>query len=302
MSLPAQALRAMNEIRVLLVDSELNDARFLQEALNEIEESTHGGAWMHCRVSHLERAEDAALVLASERPDVVLFNPTLADSRGLETFSTFHDVAPGVPMIALLEAGEEGLGRRMLRQGAQDFIIKSEVDCRPLARAMLNAIERQRFYRATQLATATDLETGFYNADAFQALAARDLQLACECMRPLTLLLAELDDLLEVDTVCGREATHELIVESANVIRAVVSDTALVSRLDLGRFAILSWQRTPGALISELQHRIQADHHSFAFVFGYATNQNYSDLTIDELMKTADAELYENKQAYSLIH
>lgn len=291
----------MNEIRVLLVDSELTDARFIQEALTEIEERTHGGAWIHCRVSHLERADDAAVVLESERPDIVLFNPTLADSRGLETFSTFHDVAPGVPLIALLDAGEEGLGRRMLRQGAQDFVMKSEVDCQPLARAMLNAIERQRFYRASQLASAVDLETGFYDGDAFRALAGRDIQFARECGRPIALVLAELDDLIEVDAVCGRQATHDFVVESANLIRAAVGDAALVSRLGLARFGILTWQWTAEQLINNLQNRLQAEYSSFAFVFGSASIDTAKP-AFDDLLKTAEAALYENKQAYSHIN
>ena len=160
----------MNDIRVLLVEAELNEAQFIQEALAEMEERTHGGAWVHCRVSHLERAEDAVVVLEREPPDVVLFNPSLPDARGLETFSTFRDAAFGVPLIALLEAGDEGLGRRMLREGAQDFILKSEIDCQPLARAILNGIERQRFQRATQRIAAVDLETGFYNPDGFRAI------------------------------------------------------------------------------------------------------------------------------------
>jgi two-component system cell cycle response regulator len=289
----------MNEIRVLLVDSELNDARFIQEALSEIEERTQGGAWVHCRVSHLERAEDATVVLETERPDILLFNPTLVDSRGLETFSTFHDAAPGVPMIALLDAGEEGLGRRMLRQGAQDFVIKSEVDCQPLARAMLNAIERQRFYRANQLGSAVDMETGFYNSETFRALAVRDIQLAREGVRPIALVLAELDNLVEVDAVCGREATHDMIVESANVVRAAASESALLARVGLGRFVMLTWQVSADHLISALQNRIQADHHSFAFVFGYATMDHDLPADIDELLKTAEAVLYENKKAYS---
>jgi PleD family two-component response regulator len=288
----------MNDIRVLLVDGELSDARFVEDALAEMEERTHGGAWIHCRVSHLERAGDAAILLEAERPDVVLFNPTLPDSRGLETYSTLRDAAPGVPLIALLEAGEEGLGRRMLRQGAQDFILKSEIDCQPLARAMLNAIERQRFYRATQLASAVDLETGFYHPGSFQNLANRDIQLARGCGRPLELVAAEIDSLLDVDAAYGREAAHDLIVEAANVIRGAAGETALIARTGLGCFAIATWQMSAERLIAAVQNQVQAGQHAFAFTFGSATMDEDADGTIDGLLRTAQAALDENKQAY----
>ncbi len=176
-----------------------------------------------------------------------------------------------MPLIALLDAGEEGLGRRMLRMGAQDFVLKGELDCQPLARAILNAIERQRFQRGTQLASATDVETGLYNNEGFRAIAARDVELARECGRSLTLLLAEVDNLTDVDQACGREQLHDLVAEAANVVRAGAAGTALIARVGLGRFAMLDWQNTADELISRLQQETQADHHAFAFVFGHAS-------------------------------
>ncbi len=287
----------MNKLRVLLVESELNDARFIQEALAEIEETTHGGTWLHCDVTHLERADDAIVVIEAEPPDLVLFNPNLEDSCGLATFSALRDAGPNLPLIAMLDAGEEGLGRRMLRQGAQDFLLKIEIDCRPLARALLNAVERQRFCRGTQSASTIDLETGFYTRDGFRELANRDLRLATGCNRSLTLVLAELDNLWDVDAACGREATHDLVVEAANVIRDGAGDTAVLGRAALGRFGIADCQRTPEQTILSLQHRVQAGHHAFAFVFGYSRAIGGSP-TIDDLIDEAETVLYENKQAF----
>ena len=289
----------MNDIRVLLVESELSDARFLEDALAEIEEMTHGGSWVHWVVTHLELLEDAVTILTNERPDIVLFSPNLPDSAGFATFTALRDAAPDVALIAMIEASEEALGRRMLRQGGQDFIVKSEVDCRPFARAILNAIERQRFQRCAQLASAVDFETGFYTAESFHGMAARDLELAGNCSRPITLVIAELDDLIEAGEACGRETVHELIVEAANVIRASAGATALIGRLALGRFAIISWQHSPDRLVTILQNAVQEGHHPLAFIFGCVTAHPGSGTTVEHLMQAADAALYENKQAYS---
>jgi PleD family two-component response regulator len=288
----------MNDIRVLLVEPELNDAHFVEEALAEMEERTHGGTWMHYRVSHLERASDAVIVLENEPPDIVLFNPTLPDSRGLETFTTFRDAALGVPLVALLDSGDEGLGRRMLREGAQDFILKSEVDCQPLARAILNSIERQRFQRATQRISAIDLETGFFNFDSFRSIASRELRLAGECGRAAVLLVAEIDSLAELDAACGRSALHETVVEAATVIRSVSRDRVVTGRIALGRFALFAWEESPERLLGAVQTEVQAGHYTFAFAFGYASANGGPDANIDALIHTAEAVLYENKQAY----
>jgi PleD family two-component response regulator len=229
---------------------------------------------------------------------MVLFNPELPDSRGIATFTALHDTAKNTPLVALLERTDEGLGRRMLRHGAQDFLIKEDVDCRPLARTMLNAIERQRFLRGTRIASAIDLETGFYHEDGFRSAAERDLQLATECDRSLALVLAELDNLRDVDAASGREAAHEMVVEAANVIRAGVRDTALVGRSSLGRFEMLSWQNNVDEIISNLQGQVQAGQHTFAFVFGYAAMRPGSGATLDDLIRDAQAVLDANKQSY----
>lgn len=286
----------MNDIRVLLVEPDLKDARFIQEALAEMEERTHGGTWVHCRVNHLETATDAVAVLENEPPDVVLFNPALPDARGLESFTTFRDAAFGVPLIALLEAGDEGLGRRMLREGGQDFILKGEIDCQPLARAILNSIERNRFLRATERIAAVDLETGFFNAGSFRAIGSRDLRLARESGRTAVLVAAEIDSLADVDAACGRAALHQTVVEAANVIRVVAGETVVPGRLALGKFGMLAWEDAPDRLLGAVQEQVQTAHHSFAFVFGSAVSGRDSNATIDELIQTAEQVLYENKR------
>lgn len=288
----------MNDIRVLLVESEPGDAGFIREALIELEEMTHGGTWVHCRVDHVETADDAVLLLEAEPPDVVLFNPLLDDSRGLATFTALRDAAPEIPLIAVLDAAEEGLGRRMLRHGAQDFVIKSEVDCRPLARTLLNAMERHRYDRAAQRSSLADDETGFYNMEGFRTAAARDVALAHGCDKTLVLLLAEIDSLVEMDAAYGRDAVHQLVLEAANVLRAATGPTALLGRHGIGCFALLAWSDSADTIIGAIQNQIQSGFHAFAFVFGCACADPSEYTSIEQLLKTAESALYENRQAY----
>ncbi len=42
---------------------------------------------------------------------------------------------------------DEDLANRLLRDGAQDVLVKAELECAPLARAIRYAIERQRLGR-----------------------------------------------------------------------------------------------------------------------------------------------------------
>jgi PleD family two-component response regulator len=289
----------MNQIRVLLLESELETARFIQEAFAEMEEVTRDGAWMHCLVTHIDRAEDAVLVAAGEHPDIILFSSRLPDSRGMETFYLLRDAYPGIPMIALLEAGEEGLGRRMVREGLQDYLSESGVDCDVLARAIMNAIERQRYLRAATYSVDTDFDTGLPGREALEAAGARDVLLANECGRSLWLVTAEIDNLEELAATCGGFAAHDAVLQAGIAIRNTAGEQALAARVASGRFAILDWQRTADELIGAVQHQVQTDHQEFAFVFGHARIEPGSGLTIREALQSAEEMLCENKLAYS---
>jgi PleD family two-component response regulator len=289
----------MSDIRVYLLEGQMGDARFVLEALAELEETTHGGAWLHCKTTHFERLEEALIVIAEEAPDVVLFNPNLPDCYGLETFVRLRDTAPAIPLIALVEEFDQGLGRRMVREGAQDFLLKQEIDCRPLARSMMNAIERHRFIRAALRHIRTDPETGLLNRAGFEETADRERVLARECGRNLSLVLAELDALGELDEACGRMVMHETVREAGNTIRNAAGETALPARIGLARFGVLAWNDTPERMIGSVQQQLAVEHQQFAFVFGHARIDMESEHGVAEALKAAEERLCENKLAYS---
>jgi two-component system, cell cycle response regulator len=288
----------MNKIRVLLVEGDTVDARFLQEAFAEIEEATRGGAWMHCQVTHVDRVEDAALICAAEPQDIVLFNVRLPGASRMEAYQALRDAGPAVPLVALIEAGDEGLGRRMLREGAQDYLIGCEIDCDSLARTVMNAIERQRFVRAAMYRVESDFETGLPGREAFLSAAARDLLLAAECGRGISLVTAEIDNLEELNAACGRFAAHDAVLQAAIAVRNAAGEKGLAARIGPGRFAILDWHRTPDEISGALQHQIQSEHQEFAFVFGNVRIEPDWRSSIEDALRSAEEMLCENKLAY----
>ena len=79
----------------------------------------------------------------------------------------------------------------MVRDGAQDFLLKREVDCAPLARAIRNALERHRLLAAARVTSMTDQLTGLLTRPAFLTLAERDRLLAERLGRKMMVLMAE---------------------------------------------------------------------------------------------------------------
>jgi DNA-binding NarL/FixJ family response regulator len=77
--------------------------------------------------------------------DIVLVNLSLPDSPTLlDSFLGVHSNARGVPIVVLADDADENLANRLLREGAQDVLVKPELECAPLARSIRYAVERQR--------------------------------------------------------------------------------------------------------------------------------------------------------------
>ena len=128
-------------IRVLLLGQNGEDTEWLRELTLEIQEGRFVRAWMHpFELVPMERLSEAVFALESQRAgqrlfDVALLNPQLPDSQGLYALRKLEQVAPHMPVVVLAEKDDEDLAVSMTGAGAQDFLIKPELDCLPLARA-----------------------------------------------------------------------------------------------------------------------------------------------------------------------
>jgi len=76
--------------------------------------------------------------------DVVLVDLSLPDSTGLDTLSEILEHAPGVPVIVLAKSDDADLAIKAVQAGAQDYLIKGEVDDTLLVRSIHYSIERHR--------------------------------------------------------------------------------------------------------------------------------------------------------------
>jgi two-component system cell cycle sensor histidine kinase/response regulator CckA len=96
------------------------------------------------RLERVERLASGLERLDQGGVDVVLLDLGLPDSQDDATFAAVRRAAPAVPVIILTGLGDEALAIRMVREGAQDYLVKGEVEGNVLRRAIRYAIERQR--------------------------------------------------------------------------------------------------------------------------------------------------------------
>ncbi|MFN3650123.1 MAG: PAS domain S-box protein [Armatimonadota bacterium] len=127
--------------KILLVEDNPGDARLLREELRD-------GFFTPYALCHVERLGDARRTLTDEAYDVVLLDLSLPDSHGIETFSQLFREHPEVPVVVLTGLADQEMAARTVHAGAQDYLVKGELDGRILARAIRYAIERHSAEKA----------------------------------------------------------------------------------------------------------------------------------------------------------
>jgi signal transduction histidine kinase len=77
----------------------------------------------------------------------VVLDPSLPDARGLGAIRRARAAAPRVPLVILTGLDDESLAVQSLHEGAQDYLIKGQIEALGFLRALRYAIERKRSER-----------------------------------------------------------------------------------------------------------------------------------------------------------
>jgi PAS domain S-box-containing protein len=128
-------------LRVLLVEDNPGDAALLRYLLPE------RGA-LQLEVRCVSRLSEALALVGEESFDLALLDLGLPDSFGLATFRTLRRQASKLPIIVLTGNHDEQVGLEAIREGAQDYLTKGQVDAQLLIRAISYAVERSRAEKA----------------------------------------------------------------------------------------------------------------------------------------------------------
>lgn len=149
-----------SRLKVLLIEDNPGDVRLIQEML---EDSKNINFELVCadRLSKglkylsggpeninegLKQSIDKDLEYKNQF-DVILLDLTLPDSEVLNTFTTIQAKAPVMPIVVLTGMEDEVLATKAMRSGAQDYLLKGQINSEILIRAVRYAIERKYLVR-----------------------------------------------------------------------------------------------------------------------------------------------------------
>jgi diguanylate cyclase (GGDEF)-like protein len=226
-------------VRVLLVEDNPGDRRLVAEMLND----AGGGAVL----TSAERLADAEEPITRGLADLVLLDLSLPDSEGLDGLRRLRTAAPEVPVVVLSGLNDEQVALEAMQAGAQDYLMKGEVDGPSLTRAMRFAVERQRAERQLARLALRDALTGLPNrvlfADRLEHALARDARLAAVQSDHgggrLVLMFVDLDGFKGVNDRLGHHAGDELLIEVGHRLQEQLRGADTVARLGGDEFTVL---------------------------------------------------------------
>ena len=135
--------------RILLIEDRASDAGLTRSLLRQ------GGP---CVVAHRTCLADGLALLGGGEMDLVFLDMGLPDNDGVGGVTLLRATAPEVPVVILTGTDDERLAEQALDEGAQDYLLKDEVQGpRPLWRAMRYAWARAAAERGFQSACAVPL-------------------------------------------------------------------------------------------------------------------------------------------------
>jgi PleD family two-component response regulator len=236
-------------IRLLVVEDDAEDELLLREAIAEIVEAPNWPNWHTCEVIPAASLEEATEYLRQMSFSVILLNLSLPDSKTLlDTFCHVRALSRLAPILVLADDEDEALAHSLLREGAQDVLLKDQLECMPLARAIRYATERQRQIHALLAVSFFDQLTGLFNQRGFTAFAGHDVAVARQSGSPLVVAMLGLEGLGD-----RRDWGDVLRIRTAEVLRESLGETAVVARVEPDRFGICSFGLSEGGIESVVE-------------------------------------------------
>lgn len=285
------------QIKVLLVEDQLVQVQLMVELFRLV-----GSKDFFLITSRT--LQNAITRLTNERIDIVLLDLNLPDSQGYETFSQIQELAVDVPVILMTATNDEQFALKAIQDGAQDFLVKGEVDAKLLFRAIRYAIERHQMQSELRSLSLTDELTGLYNRRGFSTLATQHLKLARRTGQSFLIVFADLDDLKNINDTHGHAEGDAVLIATANILRRTFRESDIVARYGGDEFLALvtdAAYEDKDNIYKRIHRYVDEVNESklmncfISLSLGVVPFEPNRDLNLDNLVAEADKALYLDK-------
>jgi diguanylate cyclase (GGDEF)-like protein len=217
---------------ILLVEDNPGDVRLVEELLR--------AAWVVAgSINHVSSVEDAIGRIAKDVPACILLDLSLPDAQGLGTLERVRDAHPSVPIVVLTGTDDEAQAVQAVQEGAQDYLIKGQVDGHLLGRAIRYAIERK--FAEVQLSHQAlhDPLTGLANRALLMERLAQALARTERRPSSVAVLFLDIDRFKTINDNFGHEVGDSVLACIGDRLRKALRPEDMASRFGGDEFVVL---------------------------------------------------------------
>lgn len=134
------------EIKILVIEDNPRDLRLMKEYFSEIDD-------MNIDILQSETLKDGIDILKKGKIDIVFLDLNISDSSGFDTYVKIKDLGLMVPIIVLTGLDDKETALKAIQEGAQEYILKDNIDSSVLKKAIRYSIERNKVIKEFELNT-----------------------------------------------------------------------------------------------------------------------------------------------------
>ncbi|WP_395338160.1 EAL domain-containing protein [Ningiella sp. W23] len=225
---------------VLVVDDDFADRKIIRRTIAENDYDVN--------VVDASSVDEGLAKLKEQSFDVILLDYKMPNSNGLQMVENLRSRADlgSVAIVMMSSSDSDQLAVACLEAGAQDFILKSDLQKLNLQRAIVHAQKRfelehklhQNYLDVKHIAEKDPL-TGLSNRHHFNQLMSLLIQEGADARVDVALILLDLDNFKFINDSLGHDAGDRLLIEFSTRVKSLLRRHEGFARLGGDEFAII---------------------------------------------------------------
>ncbi len=219
-------------LNILMIDDDIEDGNTTYSMLKE-------GLGTQFEYTQATILSDALQHISEQAFDIILLDLILPDSLGLDTLRQFRQTHPGAAILIMSDIQDEALAVQAVQNGAQDYLIKGEVNSQALSRAIRYAIEQHRVQEQITYQAHYDHLTGLANRGLFHERLHYSIARCNRNDTAIAVLFLDLDHFKNINDTLGHEYGDEVLKTVASRLKKCIREVDTGVRMGGDEFAIL---------------------------------------------------------------
>lgn len=292
----------MAKLDILYVEDDLADATLLCEQFRREDPDIYD-------ITHSANFSEALDHIKAKTFSAVLLDLNLPDGNGLENIEAIKEIKPDLPVVIITGINDEEKAEKALKKGAQEYIVKGQATSQVIKRILQSSILRKKAELELFHLAHHDALTNLPNRVSFEETANMLIKRATRWDRKEAMMFIDLNKFKEINDTHGHEIGNEVLIEVSKRLKKTLRQSDLIARYAGDEFVVYldSSQNAPVTeelcayvtekVIDGVEQPFQTNGISvdIRLSVGVAIFPE-AGKTFEELLKSADAAMYEAKK------